>query len=377
MSARVDSPGVPSGEHRSLQVRLTRTPLVPKESPVDENALTLPEDMTALTVPQLRELHGTFTARIAELRALEAMTVAQARELRDLVGSANTIAETINEASAVMPDAVDLPDDAPPVEIVPPVVEGEGGDAAPVVEGDEVVPTPEAIAAGIAAGELDVSGGAAGQRPSEGAAQLAPAAFVAAIGQHIASEGSDLSIEQVGAIFSRARDESRRVRAGEETKHPLFSVNRYGPTESFQKLSSQNGHVMNSRIISGLPQHARTAAICGPLDIVRAIPNCVENSRVVRGMFRNIPAERGAFQFLRSVGLADVDDGVPEGGWSDTDQDGVDPGDPSTWKPCHALECGDPVEVEVTAIPSCLTVDAKQEFSAPEQIENNIQTLSA
>lgn len=347
------------------------------DEPVD-NALTLPEDLGAQTAAQLRELHVAFTARIAELRAQDSMTIADTRELRQLIGDANTLAQSINEATEVAPELSDVTPEPEPIDPVvdpaaDPVVDpAEGGEPATSTDDAEAETTvdPAAIAASISAGALHVNGGT-GTTASETAPAQLPAPFVASVGQHEFQAGAPLEFSEIGEMFVEARRAAKE--ATRDGKVVLMGVNRYAADKPM--LSGTNGAIANTRLINELPQAPRSAAICGPLDIVRAIPNCVSMGRPVRDRFRQVPADRGAFQYIQSVGLGDVADAVSL--WTDTDQSNVDPGDPSTWKGCHSLVCKSPTEVEVQAIPSCMLADKKQEFSSPEQVENNIATIAA
>lgn len=329
---------------------------------MDED-LTLPEDIETLTVEALREMHGRWTARITELRELDSRTIAEAREMRRLVEEANQMSAVVNAVTGDEPALEDLPEDAPVVEEEPVVEE-----AAPVIE---EVPAPAdatPIAAGVTAAELVLPGAGV---PASEAPVVARAAFRASAGQQTVPSNAALSIEELGEVFEDARRNALSSR--EMPKTYLASVNRFAETP--QRLSAQNGTAANTALINDMPQNPRTAAICGPLDVVRSIPDCVENGRPIRDLFRQIPADRGAFLFQRSVGLADVADGTGE--WTDADQAAVDPSDPSTWKQCHALVCQPAITAEVDAIFRCLTTDVKQEFSNPEQVQNNINTLSA
>jgi len=331
---------------------------------VDEE-LTLPEDLEALTVEAVRELHGNWTARISELRAQDSRTIAEAREMRRLVSEANQFVEIINSVSGDEPVVEDLPEETPvaPVEPEAPLVVED----APV-EG-EAEAEAVARAAGVSARDLSLPG--AGQVPPSEAPRVASATFRASAGQQTVPSNSELSIDALGDVFESARRNA--LNSTEMPKSYLASVNRFDPEGP--RLSSQNGTAANTALIADLPQNPRTAAICGPLDVVRTIPDCIANGRPVRDIFRQVPADRGAFLFQRSVGLADVADGVGE--WTDAQQVAVDPGNPATWKACHALVCSPPVTAQVDSIFRCLTTDVKQEFSNPEQVQNNINTLSA
>lgn len=322
--------------------------------------LILPEDIESLTVEAVRDLHATWTARITELRELDSRTITEAREMRRLVEEANAMSAIVNSVAGEEPALEELPEDAPIEEVVE--------EEAPVVE-ETSVEEVEALAhaAAIAAGSLVLPSGSTASET----APVARASFRASAGQQTMKANAELSVDALGEVFEDARRNA--LTSSDMPKTYLASVNRF--REDGQRLSGMNGTAANTALISEMEQNPRTAAICGPLDVVRQIPDCVENGRPVRDMFRQIPADRGAFLFQRSVGLADVANGVGE--WTDAQQAAIDPADPSTWKQCHALVCAPAITAEVDSIFRCLTTDVKQEFSNPEQVQNNINTLSA
>ena len=326
--------------------------------------LEMPESLDSLTAPELRELHATWVARITELRGQEILTVAEARELRTITAEANTIAAAVNEAAEVTPDLDELAEDPPAEEEAPAELEEAPAEAEAPTE-----VAPLAHAAGISV--ADLGGLPSGGAPSENSHPVSQASFRASAGQQVQPAGSTLSLSQLGEIFEDARRTGMASRIMPKTV--VASVSRF--TEDAPRLSGHNGMTANTDLILNMPQQPQTAAICGPLDVVRTIPDCVDNGRPVRDLFRQIPADRGAFIFQRSVGLGDV--GAGNGIWTDADAAALDPNDPTTWKQCLELVCADPITTEVDAIFRCMTADVKQEFSNPEQVQNNLNTLSA
>ncbi len=332
--------------------------------------LTLPDNLDQLSETQLRELHTDYVSRITELRDEEVLTVAQARELRRLVEEANTVGAVINEVAAPMPAV----DDTNPARPEVPTVTAEAPVSAEAVEApaeisDEVVPDelPQPVAASIRVNELDTPDGGPGSETPN----IPGAVFTASASQADYTAGAELTIEDLGHLFESAGRE--QISGGNyQGKARLASIDRY--VDGAPRLGSDK--YFNTQLINSLPQHdPKTAAICGPIDIVRPIPDCVDTGRYIRNMFRQVPAPRGAFQFMKSIGLADVSDAVTI--WTDADQAAIDPNDQSTWKQCHALVCEPTITTQVEAIVACLTVETKQEFSAPEQVQNNINTIAA
>jgi hypothetical protein len=343
---------------------------------MDEDALQLPEDLGTLNETELRELHARWVSRIEELRSLETLSVDQAREVRRLVDEANQVAALVNELVTEAPSVADLaahpaPAPEPTPEPVAEAPESTPEAAAEVVAEAEaaVQEASEPVAASISVNELDLPQG--DNAPSERTGPE-PAPFLASVGQADYQPYTSLTVDDLGNMFDRAQAE-RLAPGSQGGKVILASVNRY--VDGAPRLGSDKR--ANTELINDLPQEHDpiTAAICGPLDIVRPIPDCVNRSRIIRGLFRQVPAPRGAFQFMRSIGLADVDGGVTI--WTDADQATVDEGDPATWKPCVDLVCSPTVETEVEAISTCMRADVKQEFSAPEQVQNWLNTLQA
>jgi hypothetical protein len=351
----------------------------------DENDnIERPENIEALTLDQLRALHADAAARVTELQALPAPTLAEVREMRRLVALANEVVTLVGEVSdsAVLsvldpePEEIEVEDPAP------------GEEEAPAE--DESTQLARAAAAGLTAGAL--AGAAATPSPQDPgeAAAASRAVFVAAVGSAgVVSAGEVVNYDEMRRIIEHGADRSRSmvrsVMAGgsvgdSDREVRVASINLRSELDGDLVVSGLNGAARNTAIIDATPlpdltPGARTAAVCGPADIIREIPDCIGMGRPIRALFRQVPSDHSAFQFIPSIGLASVASGVTD--WTDADQALVDEADPSTWKPCVPLECGVPVQVLPERVPSCLTVEVMQSLSTPEQVQNWIATINA
>lgn len=355
----------------------------------DDTTIERPENLEALTLEDLRSLHARASTRAAGLRGLESPTLAEAREMRSLVALANECAGLVAEASQPVADVADLPDLEPVAD--PPVAAPDTEPASPsqteveASQQEERVDETQVARAAAALTAADVAGEPAAEAPSEEPARNR-AAFVAAVGNGTVEAGAELDFDDMITPISRVIEESRAFgRAGRRVADSdrevrIASITMRDPAD--ERLSPTNSALLNTRMILEAQDNlgseerpARAAAVCGPPEIIRDIPECIGMERPVRGLFPQIPSERASFEFIPSIGLAAVAGGVTV--WTDGDQATVDEADPATWKPCVDMVCANTTTANVSRIPSCMTVETMQSLSAPEQIENWISTLSA
>lgn len=367
------------------------------DGPVEPTPIVRPEGLEAFTVDQLREFHGTVTARIAELAAQD-LTFTVAQERQRLTALANEVGAMHDTAvSAAAEEPAPLAPIAAPAEPAPladaPVVEPPAD--APVVEPPVADLPPAEQLAHAAAASLtvdDVTGAPATPPPSGDAPpaqEMAVFTAAASVG-NIATLGQVLTFEDMIGVISGQEAETVRMARDlgptgtipeAERKAYVASITLRGELPREMVLHPHNGAQANTALIEATPfpeavsdpMAPRTAAVCGPADIIRAIPECIGMGRNIRAMFRNVPSMHAAFQFIPSIGLASVAAGVTQ--WTDEDQALVDPTDPDTWKPCVALTCGTPETVTPERVPSCLTVEVMQNMSTPEQVANWVSVI--
>lgn len=379
-----------------------------EEPTVDPDRIERPADLAALSIAALRELHTRAAARVEALRALSAtgdITLAQAQELRSLVTMGNEIVAAVADAGdpGDMPALVEPPAAPAPVAVAEPqapqaplvavadaIVADAVASVEPVVEpapaGVDAAQLAHAAAAGASLGLADLAGAPAAPTP---AAPRNRAPFVASVTvPNVSPQGGEVDYPEIQQIVEAQLNQTRMaIRAKQfdslDKEARVASISFRDPLPDGQELSHLNSAAANTALIHATPMPAtphgeppsRTAAICGPADIIREIPNCIGHGRPIRGIFRQVPSQHAAFQFLPSIGLASVEAGVVL--WNDADQALVDESDPSTWKPCVPLVCGTPETTELKRIPSCLTVEVLQSFSTPEQVANWVDTIGA
>lgn len=206
-------------------------------------------------------------------------------------------------------------------------------------------------------------------------------AMVAAAGPGALSE-TEVDLGALGQRFDRAR-------RGEVGKVYLAGIGAFtdmAEGDVPEALSMDLGAPANDRLISeavedwrarqrGETAPARQAAICEPFDIIREIPDNFVADEPVSGIFPSRPAGRLGFTFTPSMQLTGVAGG--HGIWTSSDQDAVDPADPTTWKDCVEVECGTPDTIEAIWAFGCLLFRNDTEISSPERMRNAQNALSS
>jgi len=342
----------------------------PEETPL------IPEDLSGLTSDQLRAIYDDLSAR---REAVGTTTLADAQQRRDLALAMNTIAEA-HTAFTAEPEVATLPEAE--------VAEGDLADTPDSPEGAESTestePTPEPALASAGVTSDDVTAGSSGDvRTSEEPAEATPAVFTAAVGQEDFKAGAELTMEDLMGLYNAQIRMSRGEDGAVQNRARLASVDRHIPgavPELGQSVDENTAILLDTRAnrmpsAEGQAAMVKTAALCGPPEIIREIPSCVSASRKVASKFPRVTSKYGHFQWFDEVSLADVWANVDH--WTDTDQDAVDETDRATWKQCLDLACpANPNTAEIHPIYHCLTVDVLKEFSAPEHLASTINALS-
>lgn len=248
-----------------------------------------------------------------------------------------------------------------------------------------VLPEP-AIAVASATPPAPSSRQVAQARGSQAPAAQAPAPVVrtapmlAALSQTDVQVGAEMSMMQLGAALDNAKGNNHKTIVASFKPYEEDGVDRS------ILLGRHNGAGLNTEImlqaqdewwkrIKGEAVPARAAAICGPYDILRNIPDAFSTAEPVRDIFPSRPAGRLAFQFIVSESLATVMGGTAI--WDEDDQAAVDPDDSDTWKACLPIDCKDPVDIVAEAVFACITYDITTEMSAPERLQNVMNALRA
>lgn len=377
-------------------------------------------DLDAMTEAELRERHAQLTAQIDEL-AQQDPTVERAEQINELRRERNATVEAVRTLMAATADVddVEMPETADtttetetsdegdeanttetegaapeqgvadegttttnqeaPVSDNQPTTPGDDGGTS--ADGQAALDAAAQIVDG-AAPELAVTAGAGRPvAPSTPAFQPIRQAFVAGADQHAFSQGAPL--ENAGAL-ARAWDSSKNVRAtpgGGPVRAVVASLPAFAdhPDLSIEVLDVNKSATDNDRLIAQSVEAWRakrtgealppgvTAAICEPLDIIREIPECGEVDTPFTDLFPQRPIGRLGFQFTPATATAVSVDGAINV-WTEEDQEAVDEEDPSTWKPCIAIECATPVSVTAEEIVTCVQVDTATEMSSPERV---------
>jgi hypothetical protein len=334
-----------------------------------EEAAPTTQGLEGLSETALRARHAANVAEVERLRTVRDRSLADSREMHRLTAEANQIAGLVQEMNT---DPEFVPLDVPPPapvtreEVVaedPQVVEVEH-----FVEGQE--PQMEEAVAAAAAIARAASAPGPEQVPEVDPADVPHESLVASAANGRWAPGTPLSLTDVGAIAaSVAGDPSQQGKnVGILTIQKPFT-----PTVLPSNSAAANSQAIAAALGDETLQAALT--VCGPPDILRDVPECLNTSRYVDGWFRTIPAAHGQIQFYRPFGLSDVASAVTV--WTQTQQDAVVDATPGTWKPCPEIGCLPTATASQDAIPSCLTMKVFDTMTSPEAVGSALFALRA
>ena len=347
-------------------------------TPEEESQTPLiPEDLSGLTAEELRTIHSELQERRDALGTDTVADVSQRRELRTAMNAVALAHKAFTEPEE---EAVELAE--------PAIAEGDLADEVPdtpegieTSEATEATETPEPALASVTSDQ--VTEGAQGDvSTSEEPPGVAPAVFQAAVGQDEHVAGAELGLEDLMGLYNAQIRMSRGEQDGSHRAR-LASVDRHIPgavPEVGQSVDENTAILMEARANrvpskEGQEAMVKTAALCGPPEIIREIPQCVSASRKVASKFPRVTSKYGHFQWFDEVSLQDVWANVDH--WTDADQASVDETSRATWKQCLDLACpADPLTAKIHPIYHCLTVDVLKEFSAPEHLASTMNALS-
>lgn len=128
---------------------------------------------------------------------------------------------------------------------------------------------------------------------------------------------------------------------------------------------------------------AMLASICPPLETVRTVLTAGTNATPASDEFSWLLSEGNGgnalgFEYRLPTSMSTVADGV--GAWDEAKQAYVDPSDPETWKPVHAIDCPGFEEAVAEELTAAWEVDSWTELSSPgvvADVEFNIAKLWA
>ena len=345
----------------------------PTTTPEPEATDPVTPGLEGLSEPALRARHAANVAQAETIRLNANRTLAESREMHRLISEANQIATLVSEFAPATADALPTLDqpaptrdeaiaDSPEVQVVEHFVEGQEGEAA------------EAIAAAAALADA-VANPQSGPSPEalEAAAADAPRETLVAAAAHGGfSTGTPLSLADIGAIATQVATDRGRQGTNVEIltiRKPGFENPAVGPSRS----ASDNTRAIAAALGDEAIQAALT--VCGPPDILRDVPECLNTSRYVDSWFRTIPAAHGQIQFYRPFGLSDVSTAVTV--WQQANQDAVVDATPGTWKPCPEIACLPTSTASQDAIVQCLTMKVFDTMTSPEAVGSALFALRA
>lgn len=262
--------------------------------------------------------------------------------------------------------------------------EGEGDAAQPESEVVEIAAAPVAEADGGATvedREAELALVASAQGDEDPGAVRGGFTLTASASNGGVKDGQDISdreqmVDALNATMTAAARPGRDTRGGS-----IVSVNQFTASDRDRTVSNDRGAIENTRIMDswlkdGSKPTVLTAAacFCGPDEAVRDIVQVGLTERPVASLFASGPV-RGRFNYVRSLSLTAASATDAVGVWTCTDQDGVDPADDLTWKPCAELDCYTEINVEPYMIKGCTTVSLMHRFAHPEQIDAWINKL--
>jgi hypothetical protein len=218
--------------------------------------------------------------------------------------------------------------------------------------------------------------------------------LIAGAGQQVMRVGEDIDMEGLARIMSETTSQIRPGADGQSVKAYFASIpafeemteisrdtmyGRHHSAERNTELAVEAWQAYQARLPveygGGGDPGGATAAICEPLDIIREIPDCVTAAEPFADSLPGRPVGRLGFQFMPSASLAEAASGVTT--WDESDQSGVDPDDPTTWKPCVFIECPDIDTVIAEAVSACVYFDITTEMSSPERVQDIMSKVAA
>lgn len=343
-------------------------------------------ELEGLSETALRARHEANAARYGEIMANPDRTIVEAREARTLALENNGIVEALGE-SATIPGIDPLP--ALPIVEVPVAPVATAVSTETMVEGQEVQ-MAEAIAASAALGNtVNATAADATAAITAGVTRVtqravepgAPVVALPRVGKTIqaaASHGSitvgaPLTLGQIGeAAMAIAMDKGRQG-----SNQPIVNVlsDRPAVMQASAKAGT-NTAALNEYLRGEGPSITADAFDpCGPPDILRDVPECLNTESYVTNWFRTVPSEHGAIEFYTPLGMADVANSTTV--WGQSDQNLVDADDTDTWKPCATIGCLPTVTVGVEEIVQCLCMPVFNHMTSPEVVGSAMAAMRA
>ena len=259
-------------------------------------------------------------------------------------------------------------------------------EAAVVAEAERIAAeAPQPVTAGLAPVHdtrpvVAGLGGAGFERPTVD--------YMAKGGQTTFAEGTVLDMTALGQVISEIQSAGRDSGQGIVASLPSFEVTQGHLHEVLTtRMSADHATALidetvkahnerRRRIIDGTLDQIDgvTAAICTPLDIIREVPECGVTDTPFSDIFPQRGVGRLGFQFFPQMALIDTDPNINV--WSEDDQDAIDEGDPTTWKPSPLIQCLPAVSVTAEELVASAQVDNSTQISQPEQVVQFMHKLA-
>lgn len=338
------------------------------------------EGLQGLSEAALRARHAANLARIEELRAVPERTIVEAREMRNLATESNEIAEYVTEMTQTL-ELAGLAEPAAPVV----AVEVPAAPTATLITNVDVVAGEEvALAEAIAAAaEVGNEVGQTGRVTRVGDRLVTPGSPVVEQrrGKSIQASsshggitvGSEVTLLEIGSMAQAIAMDKGRVGSNQS----LVTVLSDRPNALRADASAAHNTQALAQYLRGEGDSITAAPFepCGPPDILRDVPECLNTEDYVSSWFRTIPSEHGAIQFYRPLGMADVANGTVV--WGQTEQDAIVESDSATWKPCATIGCLPTITVGVEEIVQCLCMPVFNHMTSPEVVGSAMAAMRA
>lgn len=342
-------------------------------------------ELEGLSESALRARYADNVARHNEIMGNPDRTIVEAREARRLATEANSIAEYFAEAP--VGQISDLP--APPAVVIPEAPAASQTVAVEMVEGQEAE-MAEAVAASAALGNtVNATAATAGANIATRVAERAagpvarPAqarrSIQAAASHGQFNAGAPLTLGEIGTIATDLAMDKGRLGSNQavvrvNSNHDLVMRADAGARTNTAALNTYLAQVDEQNREGGVVT-ADAFDPCGPPDILRDVPECLNTESYVTNWFRTVPTEHGAIEFYQPLGMADVANSTTV--WGQSDQDLVDADDTDTWKPCATIGCLPTVTVGVEEIVQCLCMPVFNHMTSPEVVGSAMAAMRA
>ena len=397
------------------------TPDAAQDSPPAKTPFLEPDQLSGLTLGQLRQIVADVDTEDAWLREHGDRNLEIVTRLRELRVYRNQVAELVNTIAAPIPDPVPVAEPvaetAPPEPVAaapePPAAETAPPEPPAAPAPPESAPVTEEKASELISAELDTVGPpvapGTGVVPTQTEVEtVAPDAvftpgknepIFASLG--LPQDAPDTGDGSIPATQATTLDTvSRRLErflaepagfqrssagggGGQWLDLPMFRKDRMAATGLTSLGRLTNDPARNDAVMAAYKADGRLAAImanlCGIPQIVDGDGVCVRADRPVAELFaeNSVPIGRGQFQWYKAWGIGDLD-GTAATIWRECEQATVDPLDPGTWKPHATLPaCDDTCTAKAYWLTGGLQFDTCDEMSRPERIEDASALIDA